>query len=790
VRVWRGYLVAGLVALVAYPFIPDKIAQDAVYVAIGLSAALAMVLGLRVNRPDHRAPWLYMIVGQLIWTTGDILDSWNHDVVHSDAFPALSDVFYLAAYPVFAVGLAYLIRGRRARRDIGGLLDSAIVTAGLGLLSWVLLARPTLEVSHQSFAAATVSVAYPVGDILLVGFLIRLITTPGARTASFRLLLGAVTLLIAADTASAALSVLTSGDTGLLDLVWLASYLAWGAAALHPSMRTLSESTRARDLRFTRARLACLMVAALIPPAVFAVESATGSHVDTWAIICASVLLLVLVVWRMGVTIDEMVEANKRGTRLQHDLAHQAAHDVLTGLPNRAQAMRLIDSALERAGIVGSRVGLLFIDLDGFKNVNDTMGHRAGDLVLLATARRLSAALRSPSALARLGGDEFVAVLDDVAGEADALLVANRLVDAAAEPITLGAGQSARVGASIGVSVSRPGDLDAERLLHEADTAVYRAKAGGRRRAEVFDDRLRVEIAERESLEAALRRAISGDELTIHYQPVIEAQTGTLRSYEALVRWNRPGYGLVAPAEFIPAAEATVLICDLDAWVMRTATSQLADWIATGAAGGSTKVAVNISARHVSSPRILTDVAAALAYSGLPATNLVLEITETGLTVGDLAIAHLHQLREQGITVCLDDFGTGYSSIGQLRLLPIDVIKIDRSFLSSTERSARSLIELMVEAAHACGLPVVAERVENLSQLRTLQRLDCDFAQGFLIAEPLPADEAAGLIAPVPPASRRTSPGPRGSRGQRAVRHAHPLVDHADAHPALDHPSA
>ena len=776
-RLWYAYLTIGIVSIAAYPFVPSGPWQDLAYLALGASCVAAIGCGVLLHRPPRRAPWFAMMAGQSLWVIGDAVDSWNVDVAHLNVFPSVADIFYLSAYPFLALGLLLLIRGRRPRRDWAGLLDSATLTAGLGLLSWVLIAHPTVVAAQQSVAAAAVGVAYPVADILLVGLLIRLVTTPGGRTPAFRFLFVAVVLLIAGDTASAGLSLFWSGSTDVFDILWLGSYVLWGAAALHPSMRSLSTPTSDSDPRFTRGRLAALTLATLVAPGVLTAQALNGGRIDVWAVATGSVVLVLLVLGRMSVTIDQIVATNRVRERLQEDLEYQAAHDSLTGLPNRAQMIRLIDAAISRPQCDGGFVGLLFVDLDGFKTVNDTRGHRAGDDVLRSVAKRLQSGVRDGDIVARLGGDEFVVLLESVLDEPEAIRIANRLIEVLSEPSIAPDGSTAAIGASIGVTVSRGGETDADRMLYEADTAVYRAKAAGRGRVEIFDDTLRRELAERDELEAAITKAIADDELQVHYQPILNLGSGAVTGYEALVRWDRPGVGLVPPVEFIPVAETSGLICDLDTWVLRHATKQLAQWRTAAAAADRLSVAVNISGRHVSSDRIVNDVAEALRDSGICARDLVLEITETGLTDGVSAIRHLEQLRTMGVTVCIDDFGTGYSSIARMQELPIDFVKIDKSFLDPAGRGSLHLLELMVAAAHAVGLPVVAEGVESQDQVGILESINCDSVQGFLFARPMSADAAANYLAEHRPGTAQravlgpTPADPSAEHTQEAIHH-------------------
>jgi EAL domain-containing protein (putative c-di-GMP-specific phosphodiesterase class I) len=297
--------------------------------------------------------------------------------------------------------------------------------------------------------------------------------------------------------------------------------------------------------------------------------------------------------------------------------------------------------------------------------------------------------------------------------------------------------------------VSRDGRTDADALFAEADTAAYRAKRQGRGRAELFDDVLRVQLAARAELESALAAGLGAGELQLHYQPVFGVADGRLAGFEALVRWHRPGVGLVPPDVFVPVAESSHLVCELDRWVLGEATRQLAAWQAGHAAfrpsgddGPAPTVAVNISGRHLADPRVVADVADALAASGLPASSLVLEVTETVLVDDPAAIEHLTALRALGVGTALDDFGTGYTSIGQLRSMPVDMLKVDRSFVASREPGNRELVALVIRAAHTFGLTVVAEGVEEPDQLEQLRADGCDHAQGYLLARPLPPAEA------------------------------------------------
>jgi GGDEF domain-containing protein len=414
---WGWFLAVATVAVGVYYVLPRGIPRDALYVAFALAAVLAVEVGVRANRPVRTRPWRLLGLGTLLWAVGDVLGAWVSDVKGVMAFPTAADGAYLLGYGAVAAGLALLIRGRGPRRDPAALLDSAIVTAALGLLGWVLLARPTISSYADEPLAATVAATYPFVDILLVGLLFRLVTTPGGRSRSFRLLVTSMGLLAVADTLLTAMNLTAWGGSSELDFLWLLSYAACGAAALHPSMVALTSPSKPEPVRFTPARLITLGLAALVPPAVLGVEAALGARLG-------------LVIARMKLSLDQIQTANEEREVARVALAHQAAHDSLTGLPNRAQVTYLMRGALGRAQRSGALVGLLFVDLDGFKQVNDTLGHAAGDEVLVTCSRLMQECVRTGDVVARFGGDEFVVLLEPVDEEASAVAVAERLIAA------------------------------------------------------------------------------------------------------------------------------------------------------------------------------------------------------------------------------------------------------------------------------------------------------------------------------------------------------------------------
>jgi diguanylate cyclase (GGDEF)-like protein len=426
---------------------------------------------------------------------------------------------------------------------------------------------------------------------------------------------------------------------------------------------------------------------------------------------------------------------------------HAALHDPLTGLPNRALALDRLAHALARRQRERIDVAVFVLDLDRFKMINDSFGHAAGDDVLLALAPRLTAAVRITDTVARLGGDEFVVICPDVDAGRGITEVAERLAAAVARPLVLDSGEHFfTVSTGIALAATRT-DTPAS-LLGDADAAVYRAKARGRGRYELFDEAMRTSAMARVRTEAELRRALEQGELEVFYQPVIDLATGRPVSTEALVRWAHPERGMVPPLEFIPIAEESGLIAELGLQVLEHACRQTAAW--QQQLDPAIGVSVNVSGRQVGNPMFPAQVAAIAARHGLRAGSLALEITETVLMEeADSPDTGIDTFAEHGVTLALDDFGTGYSSLSRLKRFHLDVLKIDRSFVAGIECNIddRAIVQATIDMAHAVGLTVVAEGVETREQEETLRGFGCDRAQGFLYARPQPAAAITGVLA-------------------------------------------
>ncbi|HWT90472.1 MAG TPA: EAL domain-containing protein [Solirubrobacterales bacterium] len=433
-------------------------------------------------------------------------------------------------------------------------------------------------------------------------------------------------------------------------------------------------------------------------------------------------------------------------------LRYRVLHDSLTGLPNRLSFVDALGESLNKAAISRSPVGILFLDLDHFKLINDSLGHHAGDALLRAVAPRLRSHLRPGDVVARFGGDEFGILIDRLADEGEALAIADRVAAAFTQPFSLD-GVDHFVSASIGVAVSSAAEgraVNAELLIRDADAAMYRAKEGGRSRCVLFDAEMRAGAMRRLEVERELRHALERDELALHYQPVVSLRSGEIAGLEALVRWRHPERGVLDPADFVSIAEDSGLIEPIGRWVQERACRQAVEWHQLRPDSRPLDVAVNLSARQVAHRDLPAAVEEIIARTGLDPVHLRLEITESVLVEESAtAIESLEALNEMGVRLVLDDFGTGYSSLAYLNRFPFHALKIDRSFVDALgiEQEATAIVEAIIGMARALSLEVIAEGVENEVQLSELRRLECDYAQGHLFHAAMPEREVSRLIA-------------------------------------------
>ena len=452
-------------------------------------------------------------------------------------------------------------------------------------------------------------------------------------------------------------------------------------------------------------------------------------------------------------TANVLASAIDRST-VEERMRHLALHDPLTGLPNRALFLDRVQQALQAARRTGAVIGVLMLDLDGFKVVNDSLGHAAGDELLIALAPRLTGAVRSHDTVARLGGDEFVLLFSDLGGDGCAREIAERVLTVWQEPVVVN-GRPLYVSGSIGIAVARAGASTPDDLLADADAAMYQAKARGRGCVEVYGDDLRALALERLEREGELRGAVEREEMRLHYQPVVDLGSGRVVGVEALLRWQHPQRGLLSPAEFVALAEDTGSIVPIGRWSVEQAVARLAEWLPM-APGPGFRVTVNVSGRQLAERGFADDVAAVLARYDVPAEHLGVEVTERVLLAPSRdVLATLQALDVLGVTLVLDDFGTGYSSLGHLKRFPVDVLKLDRAFVAELDTGVQdvALARAIVDMANALQIPVVAEGVERAGQVERLRELGCELGQGFYWAAPGGPDVVTALLAvPVPSA--------------------------------------
>ncbi len=483
VPLWAAYFAAGVAALIVYWLLEGgSLTQSWFYDVIGVSAVLAALVGIIRNRPDRRLPWMLMAIGQASFVAGDVLWNW-YEMIGEDPFPSMADALYLAGYPFIAVGLLLLIRRRLGDGDRGGLLDAAILATGVAILSWTLFIEPQVIGADLDVLSLAISLAYPIADLLLIGVAMGLLTTAGARTSAFRMLgLSLVALLVADQIYALQNFDGTYVAGGPLDTIYVIAYILFGVAVLHPSMRRLTDPQPVAVTWLGPVRLVCLAAAMVTGPVLLAIGPDAS---DGLAVIAAGTAVLsLLVLARLYGLVGLLARDVAKRRALEDQLSYQAFHDPLTGLANRRRFVEQAEAALTGRQRTGT-IAAMFLDLDDFKTVNDSLGHAAGDEMLRVVATRISAGLRSTDLAARLGGDEFGILLFDVHNIGVATAAAQRLLDALQEPATIG-DSLVEVGASIGVAIDSPEVVRVDDLLGDADVAMYQAKALGKGRFHVF----------------------------------------------------------------------------------------------------------------------------------------------------------------------------------------------------------------------------------------------------------------------------------------------------------------
>jgi diguanylate cyclase len=683
-----------------------------VLIAIAVFAAAGLCCLRARTGPTPRGPWRAFGAAILLWAAGALTVELT---APETGAPGPADALWIAFYVAAYVGLGLLVRSRLRKVHAIGWLDGAIGACGAGALGAALLLEPVRQFTGGDIPAVAINLAYPLADVLLVGFVLVLAAIEGRFARSRRLLGAAMLVLLGCDLVFLIHATSSAYDHGtLLDAGWpavmtLVGLAAWEDEQLRGPLRVRASVAMAVPTLFTLLALCLVIYGNLRPLGGPALALAT--------------MTLLLGIVRTGFSFKTYQELALR--------RRQAVTDELTGLPNR----RALYERLRR-GTADGPLALLLIDLDGFKEVNDSLGHNAGDLLLRKIGPRLRDALRDEDLLARLGGDEFGFLLDG-ADVSAAVAVASRIRSALERPVDV-EGLALMVDASVGVAAYPDHGSDADALMQHADVAMYHAKAA-RTGCEIYTPARDASSRDRLALLGRLRHAVDGDELVLHYQPKADLRSGAVVAVEALVRWDHPERGLLAPAAFLPVAEQTALMRPLTLRVLDLALRDARRWLD---AGRPLAVAVNLAVANLIDRGFPAEVAAVLDRHGVPAELLRLEITENVVMADPArALEVLDALRALGVGLSLDDFGTGHSSLAYLRRLCVDEIKIDRSFVAEmvADPDAAAIVRHTIDLARSLRLRVVAEGAEDAATWTALQDAGCDLGQGYFLSRPVPA---------------------------------------------------
>jgi diguanylate cyclase (GGDEF)-like protein/PAS domain S-box-containing protein len=1003
-RIVRACFLAWLTTLTAiYYAWPES--HPVTFGAIGVTSGVTVLVGVRMYRPARRLPWYLLSAAILCFAAGDTI-SFTLASLGEPPFPSIADCFYLAFYPLLAASFARFIRDRSGEPNRAALLDALVPTVGIGLVTWVFMIAPYTRDETLTLVQKTVSVGYPLGDVLALAMLLRLIAVPGRKPAVIGLLSAGVLALLGTDVIYGMAQLHSAWAVGgPVDLGWVLFYAAVGFAALVPSMRELSVPARVDQAGAepsSRLRVFFMTLASLLAPAMLYLEYLQGDVRDAPVIAVAAALMFLLVLARVhgliaaqrqagareralreasatlfsAATVDDVREALRVATaklmpggeqyelivleevihdprlepgialvpaaelpagarlygfdivlravvplpgtdggyglavlgapvatlrpaipsfealfsqisvvlerirltaevhrrdseayfrtliqsasdvilivgdddriryaspsaevvfgrtdlggaalagliadthhealrdlltqsrvggqvdevdltavcadrrllqvecsardlrgdptvggvvltirdvterrRLENDLAHQAFHDSLTGLANRMLFRNRLEHAFALAERDGGTIGVLFVDLDDFKEVNDTLGHAVGDQLLVAVGQRIAHTIGAGNTAARMGGDEFAILVEQHQNPAAAEEVAARIVAALAAPVDVSDGLGGMYvvsgAASVGVASSKDAEHATE-LLRHADLALYLAKEAGKGTWQSYRSDLHTAMVERLEMRTALHEGVDHRQFLLQYQPIVDLADARVVGVESLVRWQHPARGLLGPNHFIELAEENGAIVGIGAWVLRESLRQFAEWRAAVPDNAIEYVSVNVSARQFRTPGFVAQVREALAGTGSEPGRLLLEITESLLLRDpDQVWADLHELRAMGVRIGIDDFGTGYSSLSYLRQMPVDVLKIDKSFIDDIlgSRQQRALVNAIVTLARNLDLAVVAEGIEEAAQRSLLARMGCPYGQGYLFAKPVWPDEVAGWLSESP----------------------------------------
>lgn len=704
-------------------------------------AVIAVLCWRTARREQGRArrAWLFIGLGVAFWSLGEVAWSVYETILDVEVpFPSFADIGFLGL-PVFAaIGVLSLPAApSRTASKVRSVMDGLTIATAMLFVSWATVLGPVYRASGGSIFERVMSLAYPMSDAVLVSLVVfAAARAPRAGVPSHGLLAAGLFGIAVADSGFAYLATLETYQSGnWIDLGWVMGFLLIGLGATS----WITPAQQRRESAGPSLASAALPYATVLLALVAGGARATGGGLDLVLIPVGSAMVL-LVFARQFLTLADRVT-------LEEELTRQAFEDTLTGLANRARFRERVAAALDERRLDGREVALVFVDVDDFKTINDGFGHQSGDLLLSEIATRMRDAAPDGATVARLGGDEF-ALLIEGHDEERGVAVAERLLDDTGRTATI-AGSELSVGISVGVAHAGPAGETVDDLLRSADVAMYTAKANGKGRLEVYQQRMHERVLERAQLQADLRAAVDRREFEALFQPVFDLREGTVVGMETLLRWRHPMRGLLSPGDFIELAEDGGQIGAIGRWVIDEALQRAASLRSRLSGEPGRWVGVNLSVRQAQDPRLVDHIVGALSASGLAPGDLMLEITETALMrEPERTLGVLRDLRSLGVQLAIDDFGTGYASLSYLDEIPVDVLKIDRRFIRTIAgpAGAASLAHLVVRIGSTLGLRTIAEGIETPEQLAQLRLLGCDYGQGFHLAPPADLDSVEALI--------------------------------------------
>ena len=705
-----------------------------------IACLVVAVFGIVIGLMAHQAPTSVATLAGL--TAAAIFAARIIENDSSSSHSLATESLFLASQILLVLGLVFSIRRRLTGQVANVLADGLIVGIGAWLIVWVYLVQPSLGITGNSASFTTIR-SLSLGVAMIVLFLLvtllfsQTVPSPANAFVGIAIALSLTGLILRA--------VVSRGDVSFsiatLDAPLLMAVALVGAGFIHPTIRHIAEGGTHTVPPALMTRLLTTTSSLIAPIIILAIDKPANIQDITVRTITACILA--------AVVMSRVVQSVRQNANTQEQLVKNALTDSLTGLPNRVLMLQHIESAMRSSWKTHLQPTVLFIDVDRFKNINDSLGHSIGDDVLTEVSRRLTSAVPTHATVARIAGDEFVILDTTTESVTQSVLLAERVLDSLRRPIATRDGDMF-VTASIGVAYAPTAvELSANELMRHADTAMYRAKNAGRNCIALFDESMLESVTKRLDVETALYRALERNELHLVHQPIVDIDLGIVVGFEALMRWDRGQSQVVSPDEFIPIAEETGIIVPLGSWAINDALTQLRSWIDAGHCSASTTMSVNVSVRQLHDPQFVTVVTEALTSSGVPAEQLWLEVTESVMiTEPTQALASLHRLNALGVRIAIDDFGTGYSSLSLLQRFPIQCIKIDRAFVNDvvTEPATQNIVRTIIAMAIAMGADVVAEGVENTEQLDQLLSLECHRAQGYLFSRPVHIDDVPRVV--------------------------------------------